>query len=96
MKEFTYNGKKYVIIKSHSSKDYEVLYTDIKKYITLFLFYPIFINNKFRCFKKVKIEKTFIIYRYSDFDSGWNYELFWKKWKHKYEITDILDIKKPS
>lgn len=70
MKTFNFDGKEYNVIKSQTCEDYEFLYTDIKKYITKFLFLPIYVNNKFRWFKKVTIEKTFVIYRYSDFDSG--------------------------
>jgi len=83
-------------------KDCEEKETGALRTRTLFAWYPIWIGMdsliplrgcKIQWLKKVHIIEKQVLYRYTGFDDGWSYQFYWKSWKEKWVIIDVIPVK---
>jgi len=65
--------------------------TDITRERTFFAFFPVWVENKKRWFKKVNMLERLIISRYTSFDGGWTYSDYWNPWRMEWEYEKILN-----
>ena len=89
---------------SYLTKDseYEEKETGEIREQTFFAWFPVYIGQqdliplrgcKFTWFKQVKVIQKKVLYRTSDFDSGWSYQSYWNNWKTKWITVDVIRLK---
>jgi len=79
-------------------KEYQVKETGETRERIRFAWLPIYLGLpnliplrgcKFTWLKKVKITEKQVLYRTLDFDDGWSYQFFWRKWKEEWIIIKL-------
>ena len=94
MEKFKFEGKEYNIVSEHkNSADglyWEEKFTDCERIREIFAFRPWWIGKKFRWLKKITLKENLQFIRYSGFDDGWSYQDYWKPWKARWEVIEIL------
>jgi hypothetical protein len=91
---FTFEGKEYRIVGRKEgnldSGPYQVYETDVERVRSIFAWRPWWVGNKFRFLKRFELRQRLEFVRYSDFDSGWSFQYYWKKWNKRWEDIEIL------
>lgn len=93
-KIFDFEGKTYTIVEENKGEadicDWEEKITDVTRERKIFAWRPWWVGKKFRWLKKITIKESLRFVRFSDFDSGWTYQNFWKPWKMDWEVIEII------
>jgi hypothetical protein len=48
---------------------------------------------KIQWLRKVHVVEKQVMYRWSEFDDGWSYQNYWKSWKEKWVVIDVIRVK---
>jgi len=95
--ELEFEGIKYNIVDEfeatdvEANSDYIVYKTDKEEIFDLYAWYPVWIKNKFRWFKQIKVKKVFYLSKHLEFDDGWSYQHYWGKLKGEWRWVEIID-----
>lgn len=97
MEKFKFNKTEYDIIESYGIDGNETWQngqlrkTTVTIVKTIFPFFPILKGKKFRWFKKCKVRYRLYFIRTKEFDDGYTYQSYWTRWKHKFNIEEIIN-----
>jgi len=81
--------------------DYQVKETGQIRVRTFFAWYPVYLGMpdliplpgcKITWLRNVMITEKQLLYRGTDYDSGWTYQWFWKSWREKWVIIKLERI----
>lgn len=93
-KIFEFEGKDYTIVKENKGETdfghWEEKVTNVVRKREIFAWRPWWVGKKFRWLKKITVKESLIFIRFTDFDSGWTYQDYWKPWREKWDVTEII------
>lgn len=78
------------------SDNYQEKETEETREKILFAWYPFKVPIKcckFIWFKKIKVTQIRVLYRWTEFDDGWTYQLYWSKWHDRWDTISVEIVK---